>query len=160
MGRLTQVDKSGNWSVKGLPWKKTYKGQVITEETRGIIYGALCKLKDFEEICEDPKQLERIDELFLEKCREVEELKRKVKKREWIPVEQRLPELHKEQINGGDYVMISDPVLATDGNAVAVLQYEIDDESVSGWVYDGMECERKITHWMPMPDPYRGDGEQ
>lgn len=157
MGRLTEVDESGNWSVKGLPWKKTYKGQVITNETREIIYGALCKLKDFEEICEDPKQLERIDELFLEKCREVEELKRKAKKREWIPVEQRFPDMHEEYIGGSDCIMISDFVLATDGDFVIVLQYEKDGEYFSGWIDDGIKCKRKITHWMPLPEPYRKD---
>lgn len=152
MGRLTEVDGSGYWRVKGLLWKNIYVGQVITEETRQAIYGALCKLKDFEEICEEPEQLEKIDKLFLEKCKEIEALR---KEREWIPVEQQLPEMHKECIGGSDYVMISDPVLATDGNVVTVLRYEIDDESISGWVYDGIECERNITHWMPLPDPYR-----
>ena len=46
MGRLTEQDEQGNWCVKGLPWKDTYVGQVITENTSKKIYGALCKLKD------------------------------------------------------------------------------------------------------------------
>ena len=32
MSRLTQKDNSGNWSVKGLPWKDTYVGQQEIKE--------------------------------------------------------------------------------------------------------------------------------
>ena len=48
MGRLTEQDEQGNWCVKGLPWKDTYVGQVITENTQEKIYGALCKLKEYD----------------------------------------------------------------------------------------------------------------
>lgn len=47
--RLTQRDKQGKWCVKGLPWKDTYEGQVVTRNTREKIYGALRKLYDYEE---------------------------------------------------------------------------------------------------------------
>lgn len=56
MGRLTEQDEQGNWCVKGLPWKDTYVGQVITENTNQKIYGALCKLKDYEESGLDPAE--------------------------------------------------------------------------------------------------------
>ncbi len=56
MSRLTQTDDSGNWSLKGLPWKDTYVGQVITRNTEEKIYGALCKLKDYEESGLDPEE--------------------------------------------------------------------------------------------------------
>lgn len=62
MSRLTQTDDNGNWSVKGLPWKDTYSGQVITKNTEEKIYGALCKLKDYEESGLDPEQVQELKE--------------------------------------------------------------------------------------------------
>lgn len=56
MRRLTEQDEQGNWCVKGLPWKDTYVGQVITENTNQKIYGALCKLKDYEVSGLDPEE--------------------------------------------------------------------------------------------------------
>ena len=49
MDRLTEKDVCGNWSLKGLPWKDLYEGTPITRETYEILYGALCKLLDYEE---------------------------------------------------------------------------------------------------------------
>lgn len=62
MSRLTQTDDSGNWSLKGLSWKDTYVGQVITENTREKIYGALWKLKDYEESGLNPEQVQKLKE--------------------------------------------------------------------------------------------------
>lgn len=62
MSRLTQKDDSGNWSLKGLPWKDTYAGQVITRNTEEKIYGALCKLRDYEESGLDPEQVQQLKE--------------------------------------------------------------------------------------------------
>lgn len=62
MSRLTKKDDSGNWSLKGLPWKDTYVGQVITRNTEEKIYGALCKLRDYEESGLDPKQVQQLKE--------------------------------------------------------------------------------------------------
>ena len=62
MGRLTEQDEQGNWCVKGLPWKDTYVGQVITENTQEKIYGALCKLKDYEDSGLDPEEAYRLKE--------------------------------------------------------------------------------------------------
>lgn len=57
MGRLTEQDEQGNWCVKGLPWKDTYVGQVITENTSEKTYIALCKLKEYEESGLDPEEV-------------------------------------------------------------------------------------------------------
>lgn len=62
MSRLTKKDDSGNWSLKGLPWKDTYVGQVITRNTEEKIYGALCKLRDYEESGLDPEQVQQLKE--------------------------------------------------------------------------------------------------
>ena len=61
--RLTKQDEQGNWCVKGLPWKDTYVGQVITENNREKIYGALCKLKDYENSGMDPEEACSLKEL-------------------------------------------------------------------------------------------------
>lgn len=57
MGRLTKRDRQGNWCIKGLPWKDTHIGQVITENTHKKIYGAFCKLLDYEEIGLTPEKV-------------------------------------------------------------------------------------------------------
>lgn len=63
MGRFTEKNANGNWRLKGLPWKKTYPGtQVITKDESGILYGALCKLKDYEDTGLTPEEVERMKE--------------------------------------------------------------------------------------------------
>ena len=57
--------------------------------------------------------------------------------------------------NSEEYYMISDEVIATDGNNVGIYQYEIDDKCFRGWTDDGIKCENEITHWMPLPKPFR-----
>lgn len=57
MSRMTEKDASGRWQVKGIPWEKLQAGQVITEETSRILYGCLCKLKDYEDSGMSPDQL-------------------------------------------------------------------------------------------------------
>lgn len=58
MYRLIQKDTSGSWQVKGLPWAQLQAGETITEEARQILYGCLCKLKDYEDSGMTPEQLE------------------------------------------------------------------------------------------------------
>lgn len=60
MGRLTEKDGQGNWCIKGLPWKDTYKGQIITENTQEKTYGAFCKLLDYEETGLTPEQVQQL----------------------------------------------------------------------------------------------------
>lgn len=60
MGRLTQKEASGRWQAKGIPWEKLRKGETITEETSQILYGCLCKLKDYEDSGMSPDQVCRM----------------------------------------------------------------------------------------------------
>ena len=76
MGRLTECDSQGNWCVKGLPWKDTYVGRTITDNTSEKTYSALCKLKDYEDTGLMPEEI--IDGKMLTG---------------WIPVAERLPEI-------------------------------------------------------------------
>lgn len=75
----------------------------------------------------------------------------------WIPCSERLPELHRvEMETEGEYYMISNPVLVTDGNKMYVAEYEEDDGYRYGWSgYDG-ECYEGIIAWQPLPEPYKG----
>lgn len=66
MGRLTFKNQDGTWGIKGYDIKK-----VPTE-----LYGAICKLKDYEETQLSPDQIQEMDYMYQEKCREVERYKK------------------------------------------------------------------------------------
>lgn len=57
---LIECDDCGNWSVKGLPWKNLYEGQIITRNTYEKLYGCLCKLMWYEETGLPPEQVEEV----------------------------------------------------------------------------------------------------
>lgn len=73
----------------------------------------------------------------------------------WIPCSDHLPEMHKVPLEDDEYYMISDSVLVADGNSVFISEYEADDDFRYGWFNDGAKCENAITHWMPLPKPFR-----
>ena len=79
---------------------------------------------------------------------------------EWIPCSERLPEMHREDMEAeGEYYMISNPVLVTDGNKMHVAEYEEDDGCRYGWhSFDGEDYDNIIA-WMPLPEPYRPEEE-
>lgn len=60
MGKLTECDDQGNWSLKGVKWKDLYVGMPITREVQEKIYGALWKLMEYERTGLDPEQVEQI----------------------------------------------------------------------------------------------------
>ncbi len=60
MGKLTECDDQGNWSLKGVKWKDLYVGMPITREVQEKLYGALWKLMEYERIGLDPEQVEQI----------------------------------------------------------------------------------------------------
>ena len=49
MGRLIEKDDLGNWCLKGVRWEQLRAGHVITLDVAEKLYGALCKLKDYED---------------------------------------------------------------------------------------------------------------
>lgn len=68
MARLTWKKPDGTWGlvngdIKAVP--KEY-------------YGYMCKLKDYEETGLDPNRIEEVNELYLEKCKEVNRLEAKL----------------------------------------------------------------------------------
>lgn len=72
MKRLTERDAQGNWALKGVNWQQLYVGQVITKEVQEKLYGALCKLLDYEKTGLEPYEVESLKE-----------------ENEWIPIKYR-----------------------------------------------------------------------
>lgn len=61
MQRLTEKDDQGNWCLKGVRWEQLRAGQVITKDVSERLYGALCKLKDYEDTGCSPDDVIRLD---------------------------------------------------------------------------------------------------
>ncbi len=57
VGRLTEKDGS-RWQLKNVPWEALGEGQVITRDVSDRVYGALCKLKDYEDTEMAPDEIE------------------------------------------------------------------------------------------------------
>lgn len=57
---LIEKDDQGNWRVKGLPWKKLYTGEQITEDVFEKLYACLWRLMEYEDTGLDPEQVEMI----------------------------------------------------------------------------------------------------
>lgn len=79
---------------------------------------------------------------------------------EWIPCSERLPEMHREDMEAeGEYYMISNPVIVTDGQQIYIAEYEADMDYRYGWhSLDGEDYDNIIA-WMPLPKPYRPEKE-
>lgn len=60
MGRLTYKNRDGKWGMKGVRWEALYEGNTISKDTWQAVYGALCKLKDYEETGLTPSEVERL----------------------------------------------------------------------------------------------------
>ena len=52
MIKLTESDSQGNWMLKGIPWE-----YINAVDKDGRIYGALCKLHDYEESLLSPEEV-------------------------------------------------------------------------------------------------------
>lgn len=64
--RLTYQNADGSFGVHGVDMKRI----------SAAAYGALCKLKDYEDTGLEPSQLYRMDEAYQDMCRELAELKK------------------------------------------------------------------------------------
>lgn len=72
MGRLTLKDNQGYWELKGVPWKSLCEGQIITKDMQERLTGALCKLKDYEDLGYSPENVEHIKYVLEDAVRELE----------------------------------------------------------------------------------------
>ena len=142
MSRLTKRDEYDgeayfpNWSQR----PRTYLGEVCE------------KLASYEDTGLTPERIREIDRLYSEKCRDLADER---KKHEWIPCSERLPEMHREDMEAeGEYYMISNPVIATDGQQIYIAEYEEDIGNMVGWhSLDGEDYEGIIA-WKPLPEQY------
>lgn len=129
MGRMTVKKPDGSWSVKYNDGKK-----IPWDEVEHRIYGALCKLIDYEETGLSPEEVENMKA-----------------EKEWIPVSEAVP------ANDENVLVYVEHGKA--GNLQFDGAYENGFfDSVAGWGledYPDVE-ELLITHWMPYPAPPKG----
>lgn len=102
-----------------------------------LLYGALWKLMEYEDAGYTPEQIRNFDEMYLKKCREVNDLRKRM---QWIPVTERLPKNETRAL-----------VTFEDGFVAATEYYD------NGW--DLWADSGDVVAWMPLPEPYREEGE-
>ena len=154
MKRLTEKDELGNWCLKGVRWEQLRTGQVITKEVSERLYGALCKLRDYEDTGFSPDDVIRLNDFTQnEAVKLVQKLNAEEKKHRWIPVEERLPEL-------GEYVLIS----FSNFSVPAIGRYDEDEEGGAWFIGDETESlvsqDMFVNAWMSLPEPYRAEVEE
>lgn len=146
MNRLTEEDDQGNWILKGINWQQLYAGQIITEEVREKLYGALYKLLDYENTGLDPDDVEGLKE-----------------ENRWIPTSDRLPKERESifaKFKGTDKW---NPAMfeRTSGKVLVTVEYtnkeritQIAHTNDGNWRMD-VSLGGNIIAWMPLPEPYR-----
>lgn len=133
MGRLTERDKVGNWGLKRIQWENLLIGVPIARETYEALYGALCKLRDYEDTGLSPA--------------DVEELRRQQRRYNWIPVEERLPE-------EDERVMISTKNgVVKEGTYTERYGYTMRKGFFTENCFEDLQG---VTAWQPLPEPYKG----
>lgn len=187
--RLTEKDDLGNWWLKGVRWEQLREGQVITKEVSERLYGALCKLKDYEDTGCSPDDVERLNDFTQsEAVKLVQKLNAEEKKHRWIPVEERLPEEDKwvqvvvkrhrwisdfgdksvpdeEKEDHPEQNYVTMGKLKKD-NTWVYLDLESDDECL--WTSVADDCSQEdlsyplteVLAWLPLPEPYGAEVEE
>ena len=147
MGRLTQKDKRGNWGLKGLAWENLIIGTPITRNTWEKLYGALCKLLDYEETGLTPEEIEERTYCVMGTPCEMQSSSPD----KWVPAEAP-PETE-------DYILLS-----FDNFSLPMIgRYEGNREG--GSYYLGDEAETCLRHdlyvnaWQPLPESYHRGGQ-
>lgn len=153
MGKLTQRDDQGNWCLKGVKWEQLRAGSVITKNVAEKLYGALCKLRDYENTDLSPEEVERVNDFSKSQaCLLMKELQKEREKHQWIPVTEQLPEPE-------TYVLVS----FSNFSLPIIGRYDENEEG--GVWFAGDEDESLVSQdlfvnaWMPLPEPYREETE-
>ena len=181
MGRLTETDKCGNWGLKEIPWENLLVGTPITWDTYAALYGALFKLKDYEDTGLSPDEVVEINDF--EKSQVsclLKQLNEEQRNHCWIPVEERLPEeeapvwvtvKHSSWISnyGSDFIPKEEWGYHPESSGTYKGKYE---EGI--WWYEDEEnewirCDEEpneardlgavydtVIAWQPLPEPYKG----
>ena len=155
--RLTEKKDSGHWCLRDVPWDQMKRGTVLTRKTWEKLYGALWKLKDYENTGKSPEEIECMDNDMQVTAKgmlkRVAELSAEVDRIKaegfWIPVTERFPEPE-------TYILVSfDNYILPD-----TATYRVDDDG-SGAFYPGDEDYTYLSvgfyvnAWMPLPEPYK-----
>ena len=166
MSRLTRRGKTG----KAAPVKRIEV--VCMDQTGNANLNEIFEhLASYEDLGLTPDQIREVDRLYLEKCKEVSELR----KPPWIPVTERLPKCEEEV-----YIQTKNGTMTTaayeDGtipNEESIwnwtdIDFDYDEETDTylvpkGWweyrhfnpdeVYNNM-VDEEVVVWMPLPEPY------
>lgn len=133
MKRLTEVDGTGNWHIAGVEW-----GNV-----KGNLYGALCKLKDYEDTGLSPAEVAELNTFDgSQAVKATAKFQEEQRKHQWIPISEQLPKTQ----DGYAYVLVS-----MDDEFVCTTDYT-DDYSFELWQGSG-----EVIAWMLLPEPYKPD---
>ena len=153
MKRLTEKDDLGNWCLKGVRWEQLREGQVITKEVSERLYGALCKLKDYEDTGCIPDGIADLVENY---AKAMTLLVGQIEEHSWIPVEERLPE-------EDEYVLMS----FENFTLPIIGRFEKDNDGGGAWYAgdaDGCDtCSSQdlfVNAWLPLPKLYRAKMEE
>lgn len=153
MKRLTGR-KDGIWKLKGIEWEQLVPGQTITKEMYQTIYGALCKLKDYEDTGLSPEDVRRVNDFEQSQTGILlKRLNEERKTHSWIPAENKIP------VNN-DYVLLS----FSNRSLPLIGRYEQYKDGSGNW-YLG-DCDEEdtclandlfVNAWMPLPKRYEED---
>lgn len=165
MNGLIERDDTGNWKVKGLPWKDLYEGETITKDTWEKLYGALCRLNEYEELELSPEQLREVDLLFSEQAKELGRYRASLEESRksmelmlgtgWIPVSSGIMPEEKENPVTGDFCEYEVTFQCED--VLDIRHYKF---GKGHWWHGGDIADKYVTAWRPLPKPYRVEGEK
>ena len=149
MGKLTQRDDQGNWCLKGVKWDQLRAGSTITKDVAEKLYGALCKLRDYENTDLSPEEVERVNDFSKSQAsRLMKELQEEREKHQWIPVTEQLPEPE-------TYVLVS----FSNFSLPIIGRYDENEEGGAWFAGDEDESltsqDMFVNAWMPLPEVYR-----
>lgn len=143
-----------------MEWSQIKPGTVITEQTWEKLYGALWKLKNYEETGLMPDKVLELNEETQEQARamlervaklsdEIEQMKGDERQR-WIPLAERLPERNKS-------VLLCMKGRSSSGKCIQVGSLDHGFWSIQSYAgYESLATyEFYITAWMPLPEPYK-----
>ena len=151
MKRLTQWDDQGNWCLKGVRWEQLHVGSAITKEVEEKLYGALCKLRDYENTDLSPEEVERVNDFSKSQAsRLMEKLQEEQEKHRWIPVTEQLPEENRR-------VLLCMKSKCSSGKCIQVGKLDKGFWFVQNYAgFDSLATfEFHVLAWMSLPEPYR-----
>lgn len=154
MNRLTEKRNSGRWGLKGVDWKQIAPSAKITDEVWRKLYGALYKLKDYEDTGLMPDEIGKLNAETQEEARKMlekvvelsEEIEKAQEKTRWIPMNDSFP------TKAGSYL------ICTRDNYLGYRKIKLSYFDPK-YAWDDVENYETVIAWMPLPEPYRGKEE-